>query len=54
MPQISLQKTAPSGARASVFRAFSQPEDMGFRLETRTLRRATRTLRKGGGMEDIW
>ena len=40
----------PSGASASVFSAVSQLEDSGFRLETRKLRRATWTLRKGGGM----
>ena len=35
------QKTAPRGARASVFSAFSQSEDRDFKLETRKLRQAT-------------
>ena len=37
----------------SVFSAVSQPEDSGFRLETRKLRRATLILRKGGGMKKV-
>ena len=38
------QKTAPSGARARVFRAFSQPEEGNFRLENRKMKQATGTL----------
>ena len=34
-----LQKTAPSGAKAHVFSAFSQPEDRVFKMETGKLRR---------------
>ena len=48
------QKTTPSGARANVFSAFSQPEDRGFRLETTKLRWAKWTLRKWGRMEVFW
>ena len=38
--QVGLFKKAPCGTRASVFTVFSQPEEKGFRLETKNRRRA--------------
>ena len=39
-PRLEARQLAPSGTRANVFSAVSQPEDRGFRMETRKLRRA--------------
>ena len=53
IPRLEARQLAPSGTRANVFSAVSQPEDRGFRMETRKLRRAMWTLRKGDGMGKV-